>query len=190
MNTIYAHSIQIHCLQSRIENVTGNSRSYDTILREHSYCQRNLDINNSKPPRHKGMPATDQQEEYVGYNPNNLIPAERLPFHTEYVVETNNAQYKPSRSTTPSKTQYDKPGSDKGKHRLKKNEVTKERTVDEELVTGPSYASKLTDCVKASRENIAEQEWQAATYRKKFPESNHEQYQQDKRHQRMQSLPA
>ena len=163
MNTIYAHSMQIHCLQSRIQNVTGNRRSYDTILREHNYCQRSLDINNSKPPRRKGMPAADQQEENVGYNPNNLIPAERLPFHTEYVVETNNAQYKPSRSTTHSRTQYDKPGSDKAKHRLKKNEVTKERIVDEEVDAGPSYASKLTDSVEASRENIAEQEWQTVT---------------------------
>ena len=112
------------------------------------------------------MPAADQQEENVGYNPNNLIPAERLPFHTEYVVETNNARKKPSRSTTHSRTQYDKPGSDKGKHRLKKNEVTKERIVDEEVDAGPSYASKLTDCVEATRENIAEQEWQTVTYRK------------------------
>ena len=166
MNTIYAHSMQIYCLQSRIQNVTGNRRNYDTILREHNYCQRSLDINNSQPPRRKGMPAADQQEENVGYNPNNLIPAERLPFHTEYVVETNNAQYKPSRSTTHSRTQYDKPGSDKGKHRLKKNEVTKERIVDEEVDAGTSYASKLTDCVEASRENIAEQEWQTVTYRK------------------------
>ena len=166
MNTIYAHSMQIHCLQSKIQNVTGNRRSYDTILREHNYCQRSLDINNSKPPKHKGMPAADQQDENVGYNPNNLIPAERLPFHTEYVVETNNAQYKPIRSTTHSRTQYDKPGSDKGKHRLKKKEVTKERIVDGEVDAGPSYASKLTDCVEASRENIAEQEWQTVTYRK------------------------
>ena len=159
MNTIHAHSMQIHCLQSRMQNVTGNRRSYDTILRKHNYCQGSLDINNSKPPRRKGMPAADQQEENVGYNPNNLIPAECLPFHTEYVVETNNAQYKPSRSTIHSRMQYDKPGSDRGKHRLKKNEVTKERTVVVELDAGPSYASKLTNFVEASRENIAEQEW-------------------------------
>ena len=61
--------MQIHSLQSRIQNVTGHS--YDTILKEHNYFQRNLDINSSTPPGHKGMPTTDQQEKNIGNVPNN-----------------------------------------------------------------------------------------------------------------------
>ena len=36
-----------------------------------NYFQRNLDINSSTPPGHKGMPTTGQQEKNISYVPNN-----------------------------------------------------------------------------------------------------------------------